>query len=150
MHPIIFLKNTWIYFFLILHTVVPRERNECNPSTWVGRGRDKLYKWRPYLSAVVFLSFHLKNGKAFKHFELCSSADTPQNAKPHAPDTKWGWWKEKGMKASHDWRRWEGQNWISELWQNDSNQTMVLSGFFNTTERTAEVFYVLFWFSHQG
>ncbi len=32
----------------------------------------------------------------------------------------------------------------------NSNQTMVLSGFFNTTESTAEVFYVLFWFSHQG
>ncbi len=88
MHPIIFLKNTWIYFFLILHAVVPWERNECNPSTWVGRGRDKLYKWRPYLSPVVFFFFHLKNGKAFKHFELCLSADTPHNTKPHAPDTQ--------------------------------------------------------------
>ncbi len=32
----------------------------------------------------------------------------------------------------------------------NSNQTMVLSGFFNTTESTAEVFYVFFRFSHQG
>lgn len=63
MHPIIFLKNTWIYFFLILHAVVPWKSNECNPSTWVGRGRDKLYKLRPYLSAVVFFSFILKMAK---------------------------------------------------------------------------------------
>lgn len=141
MHPIIFLKNTWIYLFLILHAVVPWKRNECNPSTWVGRGRDKLYKLRPYLSAVVFFSFILKMAKLL-NISSCVRAQTLPRIQNHMHLTH----KVRVMKSEWGWKlpMTEGDERDKTEFQNydkiNLNQTLVLSGVFNTTESTVEVF----------
>lgn len=127
MHPIIFLKNTWIYFFLILDAIVPWERNECNPSTWVGRESDKLCKWRPYLSAVVFFfSFILKMAKLLNILSSVQAQTLPRTQKnthlthkvrvmKREGDESLPWLKAmRGTKLNFGIRRWQN-DFVSNL-----------------------------------